>query len=67
VYGEEWAAALTHGTKNQLGFGMQQNQDTLKLIRDNPALVEKIAQTGDTEMVSLLMGSNPIGEYDESG
>ena len=67
VYGEEWAAALTRGSKNNLGFPMQQNQDTLKLIRDNPKLVEKIAGTGDTEMISLLMGAGELGEYDESG
>ena len=56
VYGDEWSALMTHGGKNQLGFGVEQSKESWKVIQDNPELVQKLAGT-DPELVSLLMGA----------
>ena len=57
VYGEEWRAALMHGTKNEFGYGVEQSKESWKILQDNPDLVRKLANDGDPELVALLMGA----------
>ena len=65
IYGEEWAAAMMRGSKNQLGFGVTQSKEAWAVLQENEGLVRTLANSGDTKLVSLLMGeTEQNGKFD---
>ncbi len=67
TYGEEWRAAVTHGTKNQYGFGVEQSKESLNFLKSNQDLVREFGKSEDPDTVSLLMGAGDgEGHYDRA-